>query len=105
MTVAQHDMTVQSIAVSQMRSILMTGTTPTGADVCVTAPSVQLPGSESATNVVVKGCGLAAMTISGIKIDGASLAAQTINAARPRIFEIGSGDSLVRVGGKINEDI
>jgi len=105
MTVAQRDMTVQNIAVSQMRSILMSGTTPAGGDVCVTAPTLQLPDSEDAVDVTVKGCGLAPMTISGITIDGVALAAQTIDAARPRVFEIGTGETLVRIGGKVDEGI
>jgi hypothetical protein len=103
MAVAQRDMTVQNIAVSQMRTMLMTGKNAAGGDVCAAAPSIQLPGSREPVNITVKGCALAPMSISGIKIDGAALAAQTISAARPRVFEIGTGAELVRVGGKINE--
>lgn len=102
MAVAQRDMTAQNIAVSQMRSILMSGT---GADVCDVSPSIQIPGTEAPVAVTVKGCALTEMTISGITIDGAALAAQTIDAASPRVFELGTGDTLVRIGGKINESL
>lgn len=105
MTVAQHDMTVHNIAVSQMRSILMSGTAPGGADVCGAAPSIQIPGAEDPVVVTVKGCALTEMTISGITIDGAALAAQKIDVAPPRILEIGADDALVRIGGNIDEDI
>lgn len=103
MAVAQRDMTVQNIAVSQMRSILMSGTTPAGGDVCDAAPNIQLPGTEAPVAVTVKGCALTEMTISGIAIDGAALAAQKIDVARPRILEVGTGDALVRIGGKIDD--
>jgi type II secretory pathway pseudopilin PulG len=102
MTVAQRDMTVQGLAVSQMRGMLMTGKNATGGDVCTSAPSVQLPGSQTPANITVQGCALVPMTISGIKIDGvAGSSSETINAARPRVFEVGDGDELVRIGGKI----
>lgn len=105
MTVAQRDMTVQSIAVSQMRSMLMTGAAPGGGDVCTDTPSIQLPGEDDPVELTVKGCGLGEMKISGITIDGAALAEQTIDAARPRVLEVGTGDALVRIGGRIDEDI
>jgi hypothetical protein len=103
MTVAQHDMAVHNIAINQMRSMLMTGKNGSGGDVCTTAPSMQLPGSQDPVNITVKGCAAAPMTINGITIDGAALAAQTVNAMRPRVFEVGRGDELVRIGGKMNE--
>lgn len=103
MTVAQRDMTVQSIAVSQMRGMLMTGKNA-GSDVCTTAPTIQLPGSQDPVNITVKGCAPAPMKITGITIDNVVLTAD-VTAARPRVFEIGTGDELVRIGGNINEGI
>lgn len=102
MTVAQRDMTVQSIAVSQMRAMLMTGKSA-GGDVCGAAPIIQLPGSQDPVNITVTGCAPAPMSITGITIGGVALAAQTITTARPRVFELGTGDELVRIGGKIND--
>lgn len=102
MTVAQRDMTVQNIAVSQMRAMLMTGKNA-GVDVCGAAPSIQLPGSQDPVNITVTGCTLAPMSIAGISIGGVALSAQPITAMRPRVFELGTGDELVRIGGKIND--
>jgi len=103
LTVAQRDMTVQNIAVSQMRTILMTGKNALGVDVCIAAPSIQLPGEQGQVTVTVKGCAPAPMAISGITLDGTALTAQPISSVRPRVFEIGTGDKLVRIGGKTNE--
>lgn len=100
MAVAQREMTVQTIAVSQMRSMLMTGKNAAGGDICSAAPTINLPGNQSPVDVTVKGCAEVPMTISGITIDGAAQT-KTINAARPRVFEIGSDGDMVRIGGKI----
>ena len=100
MAVAQRNMTVQSIAVSQMRTMLMTGKAVGGGDVCAAAPTIKLPGTQTWASITVKGCTLAPMSISGITIDGTALSAQTISTVRPRVFEIGTGADLVRIGGK-----
>ncbi len=104
MTVAQRDMTAQNIAVSQMRSILMTGAVG-GAKVCDNAPNIQVPGSANPVAVTVKGCAAVEMKINGIKIDNVALAEQKVNAVRPRVLELGTGNALVRIGGKINETL
>lgn len=105
MTVTQRDMAVHNIAVSQMRTILMSGTAPAGGDVCDVAPNIQVPGTEAPVAITVKGCAMTEMTISGITIDGAALTAQTIDVAGPRVFEVGTGDELVRIGGNVDEEI
>lgn len=104
MTVAQRDMTVQNIAVSQMRNILMTGGVG-GVKVCDDAPSLQVPGNQNPVAVTVKGCAAVEMKINGIKIDGTTLAEQKVNAVRPRVLEVGTGNALVRLGGKVNEPL
>lgn len=103
--VAQRDMTVQTIAVSQMRNILMTGSAPAGGDICAAAPSIQLPGATAPVAVTVKGCTVKAATIAGVTINGVALAAQSVNTKPPRVLEVGTGDALIRIGGKINESI
>ncbi len=105
MAVAQRDMAVQTIAVSQMRTMLMTGKNATGADICTSAPSVQVPGSSTPVSVQVRGCDPVSMSISGVTIGGTALSAQTVTSPRTRVFEMGEGDALVRLGGKINAGI
>jgi type II secretory pathway pseudopilin PulG len=100
MTVAQRDMTVHSVAINQMRNILMSGATPAGGNVCDTAPAINLPGEAEAQQLAVKGCGLAPMKITGITIDGTAVE-QTIDSARPLVLELGTGDKLVRIGGNV----
>lgn len=97
MTVAQHDLAVQTIAVSQMRTALMTGTSD-GADLCDgAAPTVTLPGSTTPVSVTVKNCAAKEMTITS-----AAFGTQKVTTMQPRILEVGSGSDLVRVGGNVN---
>jgi hypothetical protein len=46
-----------------------------------------------------------AATIAGVTINGVALAAQSVNTKPPRVLEVGTGDALIRIGGKINESI
>lgn len=103
MTVAQRDMAVHAVAINQMRNILMSGVTPAGGNACATAPSITLPGESQPQQVVVKDCGTGVMTISGVNIGGAVLGDQPVEAARPIVLELGTGDELVRIGGKVNQ--
>lgn len=105
MAVAQRDMAVQTIAVSQMRTMLMTGKNATGTDICTNAPSVQVPGSRDPVSLQVEGCEPVTMSISGVTIGGTALSAQTVTSARTRVIEMGTGAELVRIGGKINAGI
>lgn len=105
MAVAQRDMAVQTIAVSQMRTMLMTGKNATGTDICTSATSVQVPGSRDPVSLQVEGCEPVAMSISGVTIGGTALSAQTVTSARTRVIEMGTGAELVRIGGKINAGI
>ena len=105
MAVAQRDMAVQTIAVSQMRTMLMTGKNSTGSDICTSAPSVQVPGSSSPVSIQVRGCEPVAMSISGVSIGGTALSPQPVTSPRTRVFEMGDGAQLLRIGGKINAGI
>lgn len=103
MTVAQRDMAAHTVAINQMRNILMSGVTPAGGNPCTTAPSITLPDNAQPQQVVVKGCAKAAMKISGINVGGTVLNNQPVEAASPLVFELGTDDNLVRIGGKVNQ--
>lgn len=97
MTVAQRDMAVQTIAVSQMRSVLMTGTSG-GTDICTgVAPTITLPGSTTPVSVTVKNCTAKEMTVTST-----AFGTQKVTTVQPRILEVGSGADLVRIGGNVN---
>src|SRR5690606_14568354 len=94
MTSSQHEMTINHLAVSQMRTMLMTRA-DAGADLCSGAHTITLPGQAEPKDVTVKGCSLAPAKINGIKIGGANVAEQTIDAIQPLVLEIGQDDALV----------
>lgn len=103
MTVAQRDMAVHSVAINQMRTILMSGVTAAGGSPCTTAPTVSLPGNNQPQTVTVSGCAPTLMTITGVSIGGSALGPQDVSSASPLVFELGEDDDLVRIGGKMNE--
>ena len=103
MTVAQRDMAAHTVAINQMRNVLMSGVTAAGSSPCTTAPTVSLPGDNQPKTVTVSGCAPMLMKISGVKIDGTALIPQDVSAAGPLVFELGEDDDLVRIGGKMNE--
>ncbi len=100
MTSSQHEMTLNSLAVSQMRTMLMTRS-DAGADLCTGSHSLSLPGQAEAQTLTVKGCATAPAKINGIRIGGSALAEQTVDAIQPLVLEVGRGDALVRVGGAV----
>lgn len=100
MTATQRDMTMNHLAVSQMRTMLMTRSSA-GADLCTGNHTLALPGQAEAMTVTVKGCALAPATITGIKIAGANVGNQTIQSIQPLVLEVGQRDALVRVGGAV----
>ena len=100
MTASQHEMTMNHLAVSQMRTMLMTRTSA-GADLCSGTHTLSLPGQTEAQRVTVRGCALAPAKINGIKIGGTAIAEQSLSAVQPLVLEVGQGDALVRVGGVV----
>lgn len=100
MTAAQREMTVNHLAVSQMRTMLMTRSAA-GADLCSGAHSLALPGQAQAQRITVRGCTQVPAKINGIKIGGAAVAEQSLSAIQPLVLEVGQGDALVRVGGAV----
>ena len=97
---AQQEMTINHLAVNQMRTMLMTRSVA-GADLCAGPQTISLPGKAEPLTVAVKGCALASAKINGIKIDGATLGEQSLNSIQPLVLEVGQGDALVRVGGAV----
>ncbi len=95
MTNAQREMAINHLAVDQMRTMLMSRSVA-GADLCSGNYSLTLPGQAEPLAVTVKGCALAPAKITGIKIDGAIIGEQTIQAIQPLVLEVGQGDTLVR---------
>lgn len=100
MTSSQHEMTLNSLAVSQMRTMLMTRS-DAGADLCAGSHSISLPGQAETQTLTVRGCATAPAKINGIRIGGSALAEQTVDAIQPLVLEVGRGDALVRVGGAV----
>ncbi|PUA29127.1 MAG: hypothetical protein B0W54_00505 [Cellvibrio sp. 79] len=101
MSKIQQQQTVDNIAVNQMRTLLMTRTSPTGADLCANTggQSLTLPGETVPVAMSVKGCGNANFTINNVQTGGATLPAQPIASVRPVVLEIGSDTKMVRIGG------
>lgn len=97
----QQQQTVDNIAVNQMRAMLMTRTSSTGADLCTNtgAQSLTIPGESAPVAMAVKGCGNANFTIKNVKTGGTTLPDQPIASVRPVVLEAGSDTKLVRVGG------
>lgn len=97
----QQQQTVDNIAVNQMRTLLMTRTSSTGADLCANAStqSLTIPGESAPVAMAVKGCGNANFTIKNVKTGGTTLPDQPIASVRPVVLEAGSDTKLVRVGG------
>ncbi len=102
----QRDLAVNNVAVNQMRNLLMTRKAADGTDICVTKPKIKVPGmstdSRSAVDGVevdVKDCASATMKINGVVVGGTGLGEQTVSSAQPLVLEVGTGDSLVRIGG------
>ncbi len=100
MTSSQREMTVNNLAVNQMRTLLMTRS-DAGVDLCTGSHRISLPGQAEAVSVTVKGCALAPAKINGIKIGGTAVAEQSVQAIQPLVLEVGQGDALVRVGGAV----
>lgn len=100
MTNSQREMTVNNLAVNQMRTLLMTRS-DAGVDLCTGTHSIALPGQTEAVSVTVRGCALAPAKINGIKIGGTAVAEQSVQAIQPLVLEVGQGDALVSVGGAI----
>jgi type II secretory pathway pseudopilin PulG len=96
----QQQQTVNNIAVNQMRSLLMNRTNTAGADICSGAQSLTLPGQTTAVTLTVKGCGNTNVKIKNVTIGGAAVGEQTVSTMRPVVLELGSDNSLIRVGGQ-----
>lgn len=95
----QHQQTMNSIAVNQMRAMVANRASATGADICSGAHTLTMPGQTSPVALTVKGCANTNMTVSNIQVSGAALANQTVTSARPVVLELGDGANLIRVGG------
>ena len=100
MTASQREMSLNHLAVSQMRTMLMARSN-SGADLCSGAHSISLPGLSEAQTLTVSGCDSAPAKINGIRIGGAAVAEQSIDTIQPLVLEIGNDDELVRVGGVV----
>jgi hypothetical protein len=55
MSLSQHDMRLQEMAINQLRTLLMNNNNGT-INICVTAPTITLPGLASALTVDRQGC-------------------------------------------------
>lgn len=100
MTNSQQQQAMNNIAVNQMRSLLMNRATAAGADLCTGSHNLPVPGQTTPATLVVKGCGNTAIEIRNVKVDGNALPAQSISSLRPVVLEMGTGNELIRVGGK-----
>jgi len=100
MTATQRDMTMNHLAVSQMRTMLMSRSSA-GADLCTGNHTIALPGQVEPLAITVKGCAVAPVKINGIKIGGTLVAEQSLSSLQPLVLEVGEGDALVRVGGAV----
>lgn len=96
----QQLQTVNNIAVNQMRSLLMNRATAGGVDLCTGTHSLAVPGQSAPVTLSVKGCGNTDLKIKNIKTGSNTLPEQTVSSLRPVVLEMGSGNDLIRVGGK-----
>lgn len=99
----RQQQTINNIAVNQMRSLLMTRATATGADLCSGTHSLSIPGQTEPAALTVKGCGNTDVKIKDIKIDigGATTTVERdLSSMRPVVLEVGSEADLIRVGGE-----
>lgn len=94
----QQQQTVDNIAVNQMRTMLMTRSSSTGADLCAGTHSVAVPGEASPVALSVKGCGNTEFKITNVQTAGGPIV-KTVTSLRPVVLEAGSNEKLVRVGG------
>ncbi len=100
MTAAQRDMTMNHIAVNQMRTLLMDRSSA-GADLCTGNHTITLPGQAEPLAITVKGCAAAPAKINGIKVGGTLVVEQSFTSIQPLVLEVGQGDALIRVGGAV----
>lgn len=100
MTAAQRDMTMNHIAVNQMRTLLMDRSSA-GADLCTGNHTIALPGQAEPLAITVKGCAAAPAKINGIKVGGTLVVEQSFTSIQPLVLEVGQGDALIRVGGAV----
>lgn len=100
MTAAQRDMTMNHIAVNQMRTLLMDRSSA-GADLCTGNHTIALPGQAEPLAITIKGCAAAPAKINGIKVGGTLVVEQSFTSIQPLVLEVGQGDALIRVGGAV----
>lgn len=97
---SQQQQAMNNIAVNQMRSLLMNRATAAGIDLCSGTHNLTVPGQTTPVTLAVKGCGNTAIEIKNVKVDGSVLPPQPVSSMRPVVLEMGTGNELIRVGGK-----
>lgn len=98
MAKTQQQQTVDNIAINQMRTMLMTRSSSSGADLCTGTHSVAVPGETAPVALSVKGCGNTEFKVTNLQTTGGPIV-KTVNSLRPVVLEAGSNEKLVRVGG------